>query len=164
MTLLKRTVQLRNLFTVATLALLSAASGVIAHAQFVEGPTKSPAPPFVCTNETPNGRFATRGSGFAPANPMDPASPLVPFANVSLMTFDGEGGLTNAAVNSGNGTIVPVNNTGTYALNADCTGTMTIAAPVGVLTFYIVVADRGREFFMISTVRSVVTVEGSRVQ
>ena len=139
-------------------------AGITIAAQSSDGPTKTPAPPFTCNNGTLNGGFATRGSGFAPANPMDPASPLVPFANVSLMTFDGDGGLTNAAVNSGNGTVVPVNNTGTYALNADCTGTMTIAAPVGVLTFYIVVADRGRDFFMISTARSVVTVEGSRVQ
>lgn len=139
-------------------------AGISATAQIADGPTKTPAPPFTCNNATLTGGFATRGSGFAPANPMDPTSPLVPFANVSLMTFDGQGGLTNAAVNSGNGTIVPVNNAGTYELNADCTGTMTIAAPVGVLTFYLVVADRGREFFMISTVRSVVTVEGSRVQ
>ncbi len=150
--------------TAAMLAIFTMVSAIAAAAQAADAPTKSPAPPFICSNATLNGRFATRGSGFAPANPMDPASPLVPFANVSLMTFDGEGGLTNAAVNSGNGTIVPVNNTGTYELNADCTGTMTIAAPVGVLTFYLVVADRGTEFFMISTVRSVVTVEGSRVQ
>lgn len=161
---MKQIIQLNYFGTVATFALVIFISAVGTVAQIQETPTKSPAPPFICTNETLNGRFATRGSGFSPANPMDPTSALVPFANVSLMTFDGEGGLTNAAVNSGNGTIVPVNNTGTYEISADCTGSVTIPAPVGLLTFYLVVADRGREFFMISTVRSVVTVEGSRVQ
>jgi hypothetical protein len=148
----------------AMMIAITLATGLSAFSQAENGPSKTPAPPFVCTNATLSGGFATRGSGFAPANPMDPASPLVPFANVSLMTFDGEGGLTNAAVNSQNGMIIPGSNPGSYELNSDCTGTMTIAAPVGVLTFYIVVADRGREFFMISTVRSVVTVEGKRVQ
>jgi hypothetical protein len=150
----------KSIFAGLVLLLASAAFG-----QTIEGPTKTPAPPFVCTNESLAGKFATRGSGFAPANPMDPTSPLAPFANVSQMTFDGEGGLTNAAVNSGNGNIVPVNNIGTYELHADCTGSMTISAPVGVLTFYLVVSDRGKGFYMISTVpRSVVTVEGKRLQ
>ena len=138
--------------------------GNIAFAQGAGGPTQTPAGPFVCTTSTLKGRFATRASGWAPANPMDPSSPLVPFANVSLITFDGQGGLTNAAVNSNNGIIVPGSNPGTYALNEDCTGTMSIAAPVGTLTFYVVVGQRGTEFFTISTVnRSVVTVDGKRV-
>ena len=150
----------KSIFAGLMLLLASAAFG-----QTIESPKKTPAPPFTCTNESLTGRFATRGSGFAPANPMDPTSPLEPFANVSLMTFDGEGGLMNAAVNSGNGNIVPVNNTGTYELNADCTGSMTISAPIGVLTFYLVVSNRGKGFYMISTVpRSVVTVEGNRLQ
>lgn len=140
-------------------------SAELVQGQITEGPTKSVAPPFTCTNETLIGRFATKGGGSAPANPMDPTSPLVPFANVSLMTFDGAGGLTNATVNSNNGIIIPGSNPGNYELNADCTGTMTIAAPFGALTFYIVVGDRGKQFYMISTVpRSVVTVEGRRVQ
>ncbi len=147
------------------LLMLFASLSPMALAQRSKGPTFTPGPPFNCSNSTLSGRFATRGSGFTPANPFDPASPLVPFANVSLMTFDGEGGLTNAAVNSNNGTIIPGSSPGTYELNGDCTGTLTIAAPVGILTFYLVVADRGTKFFTISTVnRSVVTVEGSRVQ
>src|SRR5687768_16345030 len=94
--------------------IITLAAGSAATAQDGGTPTKSPAPPFVCSNETLDGRFATRGGGVAPANPMDPASPLVPFSNVSLMTFDGEGGLTNAAVNSNNGSIISGSNPGTY--------------------------------------------------
>lgn len=126
--------------------------------------TPTPAPPFICSEGTLSGGFATRAQGWAPANPADPMSPLVPFANVSLMTFDGEGGLTNAAVNSINGTIIPGANPGAYTLNADCTGTLSIGAGPGLLTFYLVVANRGTEFYTISTNRSVVTVEGNRVQ
>lgn len=164
MTGIKRTVHLRKIFTAATVAILAAFSGGIALAQGTDGPAKSPAPPFVCTNETLNGRFATRGSGFAPANPLDPVSPLVPFANVSLMTFSGDGTLTNSSTNSLNGTIIPGTAAGTYELNPDCSGTLTLNALPGVLTFNIVAAGRGTKFFMISTNRSVVTVEGKRVQ
>lgn len=153
-----------NFYTAAMLAIFTATSFVAAHAQIMEGPTKTPAPPFVCSNETLNGRFATRGSGFAPANPMDPTSPLVPFANVSLMTFGGDGTLTNSATNSLNGIIIPGTAVGTYELNPDCSGTLALGALPGVLTFNIVVAERGTAFYMISTTRSVVTVEGKRVQ
>lgn len=161
---MKNIIQLKNLITVATLALVLSISAVGTVAQISEAPTKSPAPPFVCTNETLNGGFATRGSGIVPANPMDPTSTLVPFANVSLMTFGGDGTLTNSSTNSANGTIILGTAVGTYELNADCSGTLTLGAVPGVLTFNIVVAERGKAFYMISTNRSVVTVEGKRVQ
>jgi hypothetical protein len=82
------------------------------------------------------------------------------------MTFDGFGNLTNAATVSTNGAISSNVNPGTYTLNSDCTGKMTImiTAPPFQLNFDLVVADQGKEFYTIATIPSVVTVAGKRVQ
>jgi hypothetical protein len=119
---------------------------------------------FKCSNATLEGRYATRGDGFIPGGP--PPAPLVPFATVSLMTFDGSGNLTNAVTTSANGVISSSVNSGTYSVNEDCTGEMTIniPAPPFQLNFDLVIADKGKEFYTISTTPSVVTVGGKRVQ
>lgn len=50
---------------------------------------------------------------------------LAPAACTGIVTFDGKGNLTARESHSFNGFIVPVANyTGTYTLNADCSGTM----------------------------------------
>lgn len=119
---------------------------------------------FRCSNATLSGRYATRGDGFIPSGP--PPAPLVPFATVSLMTLDGSGNLTNAVTTSTNGVINSSINSGTYTVNRDCTGKMTIMipAPPFQLTFDLVVADKGKEFYSIATTPSVVTVAGKRVE
>jgi len=119
---------------------------------------------FRCSNRTLTGRYATRGDGFVPGGP--PPAPLVPFAVVSLMTLDGFGNLTNASTASNNGVIESGIRTGTYTVNDDCTGKMTIMipAPPFHLNFDLVVADRGKEFYLIGTTPSVVTVTGKQVQ
>ena len=143
------------------LVLLALLPGLTARGQTAVAPNKSPAPPpFVCSNETLNGRFATRGSGLAQKNWLGPGEPLFPFANVSLMTFDGAGGLTSAGVSSRDGWSFRESGSGTYELKADCTGEMI----VGGFFFYLVVAERGTQFYMISMDLSVLTVEGRRVQ
>ena len=123
-----------------------------------------PSERFGCSNATLTGRYATRGAGFVPSGP--PPAPMVPFATVSLMTFDGRGSLSNAVTVSNNGMIMSNIDSGTYTLNADCRGTMTIMipAPPFQLNFNLVVADRGKEFYLISTTPSVVTVGGKRVE
>lgn len=122
---------------------------------------------FHCTNGTLVGRYATKGDGVVPGGP--PPAPMVPFAIVSLMTLenlDGSGRLTNAATSSTNGVIESGIRFGTYTLNDDCTGKMTIMipAPPFQLNFDLVVADQGNEFYAIATTPSVVTVAGKRVQ
>ncbi|CAN5549257.1 hypothetical protein BH18ACI1_BH18ACI1_02100 [soil metagenome] len=119
---------------------------------------------FHCSNATLTGRYATRGDGFVPGGP--PPAPFVPFATVSMMTFDGDGRLSNNVTTSTNGTIGSSVNPGTYMVNADCTGRMTIMipAPPCQLTFNLVIADRGEEFYLIATTPSIVTVGGKRLQ
>ena len=117
-----------------------------------------------CSNETLAGRYAVKGDGFVRFGP--PTAPMVPFATVSLMTLDGEGGLSNQVTRSINGTISSGVDPGIYNVNSDCTGTMTI----GSLTFDLVVADlkgaaAGREFYFIATTPGgVVTASAKRIQ
>ncbi len=119
---------------------------------------------FNCNNGTLLGKYATRGDGFAPGGP--PPAPMVPFATVSLMSFDGFGNLSNDVTSSLNGVISSGVNPGTYTLNDDCAGKMsiTIPAPPFQLNFDLVVTDQGKEFYTIATTPSVVTVAGKRVQ
>jgi galactose mutarotase-like enzyme len=48
-------------------------------------------------------------------------------ANVGTQTFDGKGGTTGTATVSQNGNILKVTVTGTYTVNPNCTGSMTLS-------------------------------------
>jgi hypothetical protein len=91
-----------------------------------------------CSNATLRGTFAFRatGSHFPPTG----ASLL---AVLFAQTFDGSGGLTSTGLQSDNGTILQVSQTGTYTVNPDCTGTYTVLlSPLGfTIHFYFVIAD-----------------------
>jgi hypothetical protein len=107
-----------------------------------------------CDESILAGRYAVVTSGFAAT----PPAPLVPFASISLTIFDGMGNLTNKITRSLNGNISRSVGSGTYTVNADCTGTMTFAVPAPPfnLTFDIVVAElqsstQANEFYFIAT-------------
>jgi hypothetical protein len=119
---------------------------------------------FRCTDATLSGRYALRGDGFVPGGP--PPAPMVPFAVVSLMTLDGSGSLSNDVTVSTNGVISRNVDPGTYTVNEDCTGTMTIniSEPPFQLNFDLVVADGGKEFDLIATTPSVVTIGAKRLR
>lgn len=118
---------------------------------------------FRCSNRTIKGRYAVQGNGWVPNGP--PGSPMVPFANVSLMTLDGRGGLVNDITVSRNGQISQNVDNGTYSIGENCKGTMiiNISTPPFQLTFDVVVADGGDEFLFIATTPSVVTHEAKRL-
>lgn len=122
---------------------------------------------FICSNATLKGKYATIGDGFA----APPPNPLLPFATVTLMTMDGAGSLTNKVTRSNNGQISRGVDSGTYNINADCTGTITIMTPNPPfqLTFDLVVADlegaQGKEFYYIATTPGgAVTASAKRIQ
>ena len=119
---------------------------------------------FRCGDATLSGRYALRGDGFVPGGP--PPAPMVPFAVVSLMTLDGSGGLSNDVTVSRNGVITRNVDPGTYTVNEDCTGTMTIniSEPPFQLNFDLVVADGGKGFELIATTPSVVTIGAKRLR
>ena len=126
-----------------------------AHAQVANG--------IKCSNTTIAGRYAIRGDGFVPGGP--PPAPLVPFAVVSLMTLESSGTLSNDVTVSRNTVISRNVDPGTFTINEDCTGEMTIniVEPPFQLRFDLVVADKGNEFYAIATTPSVVTFGAKRV-
>jgi hypothetical protein len=72
-----------------------------------------------------------------------------PIANVGVITFDGEGNLSQHLTNSRNGVIMPVDVTGTYTVNPNCTGSWIISN--GNTADFVIVAG-GREVMFIRTV------------
>jgi len=105
-----------------------------------------------CSNAILRGTFAYTSTG-AIATPPAIAGP---FVEVGTQSFDGNGGTTATAMSSQNGNISPLTVTGTYTVNPDCTGTMTLQVtfpgiPAFPLDVYFVVDDGGDEFQAIET-------------
>jgi hypothetical protein len=91
-----------------------------------------------CSNTTLGGTFAYTSTGFITA----PPSLAGPFAETGTQYFDGKGGTNATLMLSQNGNIVPATVTGTYTVNADCTGTMTLqVSPIGVTVDVFFVVD-----------------------
>ena len=96
-----------------------------------------------CSNATLQGTFAYTVTGFLVAAP----APVGPYAEAGAQTFDGRGGTTAAGMSSTNGNIMPQNNTGTYTVNPDCTGTFVLQIAPGITAHYFfVIADGGSEY------------------
>jgi len=75
-----------------------------------------------CSNNSLRGTFAYTSSGSI-ASPPEIAGP---FVEVGTQSFDGSGNTTATATLSQDGNIVQVTITGSYTVNPDCTGTMTV--------------------------------------
>lgn len=95
-----------------------------------------------CTNLSLSGTFAVTTTGYGVAAP-DPVGPA--FAQVSMQTFDGNGGTSNAGMSNANGKVGQANNTGTYTVNPDCTGTFTLSVAQGHSTWFFVISDNWNE-------------------
>ena len=115
-----------------------------------------------CSNATLIGTFGFTSSGFITA----PPAVAGPFAGVGTQTFDGNGTTTATATQSQNGNIRQVTITGTYTVNPDCTGTLTLLASPGGFTshFYFVIDDTGNELLAICTDPGVVLTRVERRQ
>ncbi len=115
-----------------------------------------------CSNATLQGSFGFTVTG----SNVDVPPFNGPFGQVGRQTFDGKGNTDGTATTSVNGTIVPVTFAGsTYAVNPDCTSSMTlIIEPVG-LTGHVdfVIDDDGAEFRAIGADSgSVITAVGKK--
>ena len=115
-----------------------------------------------CSNGIMKGTFTFTATGSITAPPAIAGN----FAEVGTQTFDGAGGTTGSAVLSANGTIIPVTWTGTYTVNADCTGTYTLLiSPFNsTVRSYFVVADNGAEFQAIETEPNLIIIRVGRRQ
>jgi len=114
-----------------------------------------------CSNATIKGSFGYTSTGTLLASIPGLPPPLAgPFAEVGRQTFDGKGDTDAAATLSANGNIQPVTIAGTYTVNPNCTGTMTLnISPLGVISHLdFVIDDDGAEL------RAIVTDSGGFVE
>ena len=114
-----------------------------------------------CSNSYIKGTFAFKATGS-----MISPTGIFLLDVVFVQTFDGNGALTATGVQSHNGDILQVTQTGTYAVNSDCTGTYTVkVAPIGAtVQFFFVIADSGNELKVISTNSGLVLAGTARRQ
>src|SRR6266446_4501478 len=99
-----------------------------------------------CTDEDLQGRYGYTMSGWL-------VSPLRPVAAVGVLTFDGEGILNAQDTANNNGALSRRTGAGIYGVNANCTGSATVAGDFAGLTFdfMIIPGTHGSEFSLIVT-------------
>jgi hypothetical protein len=78
-----------------------------------------------CSKTTLSGSFGYSSTGTL-LDSYVPAPYAGPFGEVGRQTFDGRGNTSATATTSSNGNIAPVTVEGTYTVNPDCTGSMTL--------------------------------------
>jgi len=95
--------------------------GTVSRAQAAEGGG--------CSNASLRGSFGFTSTGTLLALPPPLAGP---FAEVGRQTFDGQGNTDGTATLTANGNLRRVTWQGTYVVNPDCTGSMTLfVSPLG---------------------------------
>jgi hypothetical protein len=103
-----------------------------------------------CSTSSLRGSFGFTSSGALVAAP----APLAgPFGEIGRQTFDGSGNTDGAATLSANGNIRNVTVQGSYVVNSDCTGSMTLSvSPFGsTVPLDFVIDDDGAELRAIVT-------------
>jgi hypothetical protein len=107
-----------------------------------------------CSNASLRGSFGFTNTGTNLALPPPFAGPI---AQIGRQTFDGRGNTDATATLSANGNIARVTAQGTYEVNSDCTGSMTLSiSPFGTAVLLdFVIDDDGAE------VRAIITDAGA---
>jgi len=93
-----------------------------------------------CNLETLKGRYVFTGRGFIEA-----VQPGIPRVHYGFFEFDGAGKLTGKQSSSRGGKIGRENLQGTYTMEADCTGTITLGGIVGAATHWDVYLTEDRK-------------------
>jgi hypothetical protein len=106
-----------------------------------------------CTDATLAGNYAFNFSGFGTRVANQPKGNEVPIVGVGVFGFDGAGNHSASIALVQNGALsAGLTASGTYALNADCTGSVNwTAGPFAGVTFNIAVIGGGPEIFGIET-------------
>jgi hypothetical protein len=114
-----------------------------------------------CSSASLKGTFVFLGTGSV----IDPTGVFL-LDVVFAQTFDGNGALTSTGLQSHNGNILQVTQTGTYTVNPDCTGTYTaLLSPIGLTVhFFFVIDDNENELRVISTDANTVIAGTARRQ
>ena len=109
-----------------------------------ERSTKSLAAP-KCSASTLRGVYGHHFTGVFFISPSTP----VPLASVGRTIFDGAGGITGNDTNSFGGTVASFELTGTYSVNEDCTGTMTVNESGFAISSNFVIVEEGKQILAV---------------
>jgi hypothetical protein len=108
-----------------------------------------------CTNAILKGGYGAGTTGLinSSSNPNDVTIPtFVPFAEAAHFSFDGAGNLSGTSTADYGGSSFPVVFNGSYSVNSNCTGNMTVDAGVnGIVHRDLVLVDGGKEVNFVDT-------------
>jgi hypothetical protein len=96
-----------------------------------------------CTDATLKGAYSDQDTGTIVG--------LGPFAGVNVDSFDGKGKITISGWSSLNGSVSFGVLTGSYKVNADCTGTYTVTGGGTTVDAFFVISDDGNELRIVIT-------------
>jgi hypothetical protein len=96
-----------------------------------------------CSNATLKGAYADQDTGTIVG--------VGPFAGVNVDSFDGKGKITIRGMSSLNGSVSAGLETGTYQVNADCSGTYTVTGGGITVDAFFVVDQAGKELQIVIT-------------
>src|ERR1700723_2950746 len=96
-----------------------------------------------CTDATLKGAYSDQDTGTIVG--------VGPFAGVNVDKFDGKGKITISGISSLNGSVAAGLETGTYQVNADCTGTYTVTGGGLTIDAFFVIAQAGNELQIVIT-------------
>jgi hypothetical protein len=103
-----------------------------------------------CSNRTLSGDYGSTAQGVLLPNPGMP--PELPFTSIGVTHFAGKGnfkGVEHTVVNGVQQGLDWTANSGTYAVNSDCTGTLVLNTPNSPiqLTLFFVIVRHGTQFY-----------------
>jgi hypothetical protein len=103
-----------------------------------------------CSVANLHGHYAFSQEGYAP---LVEGGNFLPFFNVGVLAFDGAGTFSVSFTDVQQGVVAPTEtDAGTYTVNPDCTGSLSITTGPGAgATFNIVIIGGGAEIFGINT-------------
>ena len=96
-----------------------------------------------CSNATLRGTYSDQDTGTIVG--------VGPFAGVNVDRFDGKGKITISGMSSLNGSVSAGLETGTYQVNADCTGTYTVTGGGLTIDAFFVIDHAGNELQIVIT-------------
>ena len=103
-----------------------------------------------CSNATLEGGYGFFAQAIILPAPNAPPATGTPRSILGRINFDGRGNFTNTLTFNDNGTVTQHTDSGTYIVNADCTGTIFTNGSSGP-TIEIVIVDGGKEFYQLRT-------------
>jgi len=108
-----------------------------------------------CSNASLSGTYAYSGQGFGEVTPEISSAGFAPFAQTGLAVYDGNGHITSGtftySTTTTNGGSVRGTFTGTYAINADCSGTVTTDLGDGTLFHFDLIVQTPSTYTLINT-------------